>query len=254
MILSLTGGFFAGLRIRENRRVGSAVAVICAAMLILRALFRHFPDIEFALFPFGWYGPIHVWWAVPFAFMLFGVGIGQLRSRREKWALGMLAAALFFATVYQGWATVRIDPAELRGVPNADGVVFQTTKFSCGAAAAATLLTRIGEPTTEREMALRCGTNAVTGTDEIAVGLCLRKKMAGTGKAVRVIRADWAALRRISLPAMATIRLSMLLDHWVVILKVTPDRVTVADPSNGIRTVSRERFLDQWLGVLVVVS
>ena len=253
LIFSLTGSFLLGLRIRGNRALASIVAVVCTLMLVIRAIFRHFPDIEFALLPFGWYSAIHAWWAVPFAFLLFGIGIVQLRSKRERWGLGFLAAALFFATVSHGWATVRLDPDEQNGVPDARCVVFQTTKFSCGAAAAATVLTRIGYPTTEREMAIRCGTNAVTGTDEIAAALCLREKLGATEKQVQVNRAEWDDLRRMPMPVMATNRMSALLDHWVVILKVEPERVTVADPTIGIHPLTRDRFLKQWLGVLVRV-
>lgn len=252
-MVCLAASFLAGARIGKNRLAASAVSVGCAAMLVLRAFFRHFPDVEFTLLPFGWYAAVHAWWAGPFAFHLFGAAIRQLRNRREKAALGLLALIFFFAVAYQGWATVKLDPSMLQGTPNADGVVHQSTKFSCGAAAAATLLTRIGYPTTEREMALRCGTNAVTGTDEIAVAFCLREKLVGTDKQVRMIRADWATLLGTPLPVLATIRHSLVLDHWVVVLKTSSERVIVADPTKGIVTLTRDRFMDQWLGVLVAV-
>src|SRR5262249_30466764 len=34
--------------------------------------------------------------------------------------------------------------------------------------------------------------------------------------------------------------------HWIVVYQVTPKRVTVADPGEGVRTMSKDEFLDGW--------
>ncbi len=255
LILSLIIAFGIGHIIgKTSRRTATVVSVACALLIVLKAYFHHYPDVEFSLILSVRYAYIQPWWPSFFALMLFGLGIGQAATRREKIGLGLLSTVLFLTVLYKGWATLSTDPERFLALPNRNGVVLQTTKFSCGAAASATLLTRLGISTSEREMAALSGTNPVTGTGEIAVALGLRRKLDGSGRQVAMIRAGWNDLRRLKRPAMANIRLSFLQDHWVVVLDTTADTVTIADPSTGIRTLPRKRFLAQWLGVLVFVA
>jgi predicted double-glycine peptidase len=254
----LTSGLIAAFKLghaigKRSRRAATVGSVCCAVLIVSKAYFHHHPEVEFDLIPFAGYAHVQAWWPFFFALLLFGSGIAQTPRRREKIALALLSGILFLSVIYKGWATVR-DVDRLMALTNQQNVILQSTKFCCGAAAAATLLTRIGIDTDEREMARLAGTNHVTGTEEIAVALGLRRKLAGSGRRAMIIRADWDEIRRLNGPAMANIRLSFLQDHWVVILDTTPDTVTIADPSTGIQSMSRNRFLAQWLGMLVFVE
>ena len=255
LLVVLAASFVLGHTIGKMRpRTATALSVGCAFLIVVKAFFHHYPDVEFSTIPYAWYAHIQPWWPSFFALMLFGLGIARAGKRREKFGLGLLSAVLFLSLLYTGWARVQSGADRFMSLPNRNGVVLQTTKFSCGAAASATLLTRLGMPASEREMAELSGTNYVTGTDEIAAALGLRRKLDGTDQEVKMIRADWQDLRNLNRPAMANMRLSFLQDHWVVVLEITPESVKIADPSSGIRSLTHSRFLDQWLGVLVFVE
>lgn len=251
LITALVLGLVIG---KKSKPAATIVSVFCALMILAKAFFHYHPDVEFSMIPFVWYARIEPWWASFFALMLFGLGIAQASKRREKFGLGLLSGVLFLSIAYTGWATVQSGADRYRSYPNRNGVFIQTTEYSCGAAASATLLTRLGMSTSEREMARLSGTNYVTGTDEIAVALGLRRKLAGTGRKAAIIRAEWNDIRGLNKPAMVNVRLGFLRDHWIVVLETQPDAVKIADPSTGIRMTSRETFLSQWLGVLVFVE
>jgi ABC-type bacteriocin/lantibiotic exporter with double-glycine peptidase domain len=103
-------------------------------------------------------------------------------------------------------------------------------------------------------MARRCGTNALTGTDEFAMCRGLRGKLAGRGWRVRLDRGEWADILALNGPAMAALRESPGEDHWVVVLGADSRRIVVGDPRHGPVCFTREWFLDRWRGVLVTVE
>lgn len=239
---------------RWGRRALILSISLCAAVILVRGFCLYFPDLEYRLLPFDGYADFRPILAFPVATLFLGTAIPLVRTRAVR--LLALAMALFIPLlegVLVG-VTLRMDYSRLTGRPGSDGVVLQSSPYSCGAAAAATLLHRIGVPADERRMAELCRTNALTGTDLFLVCSGLRRALAGKGYRVGLVRAGWEELLKTPLPALATVRLSWRIDHWVVVLAAGPDAVTVGDPLRGLRTLSRREFLDDWLGVLVTVT
>jgi hypothetical protein len=113
-------------------------------------------------------------------------GIGRLRKF-------LLVAALLLATL-------RVVSAPWVGRPPVcgdrweKGVCMQTTTASCGAAAAATLLSRCGVGASEAEMVDLCLTR--NGTSRLGLYRGLRLKTRGTPWQVEVFSGDVAGLRR----------------------------------------------------------
>jgi ATP-binding cassette subfamily B protein len=93
----------------------------------------------------------------------------------------------------------------------------------------------------------------LAGTDRQGTSLA---GLVQAGKAIgfeaRGVRATADALDRVDLPAIA---------HWseggrhhfVVVYRLRGKSVTVGDPANGIRNLSRREFLDSWTGILVLL-
>ncbi|MBP7865042.1 MAG: hypothetical protein KA419_03755 [Acidobacteria bacterium] len=239
---------------RWGRRALGVSIGLCVAVILARGFCLFFPDIEYRLLPYDWYADVRLILAFPVASLFLGTAIPLVQTR----AVRLLALALaLFIPLFEGLlvvVTLRMDHARLTGRPGTDGVVLQSSPYSCGAAAAATFLNRIGVPCDERRMAELCQTNAMTGTDLFLVCRGLRRALAGKGLRVGLVRAGWEELRQTPLPALATVRLSWRIDHWVVVLAVGPDAVTVGDPLRGLRTLSRRAFLEDWRGVLVTVT
>jgi hypothetical protein len=257
-LLALPGfaaAYAAGFRLaRRAGRVPAVVAGVGTSFIVLRAVLRWLPDLDYALLPFDLYAALRPWWAFPFIFVVLGVGTPRMSTPFARRGLAVFAGILYLYAASRLVATAVIDLAEFRGVPGVEGNCGQTTDYSCGAAAAATMLARLGVPSDEREMVLLCGTTALTGTDEFGVCRGLRNKLVGTGSRVGIVRTDWEGLRRRPLPAMAVVAHSFLVDHWVVVLEAGEGEALVGDPlfARPYRQ-KKEEFLRRWRGVLVEV-
>lgn len=118
----------------------------------------------------------------------------------------------------------------------------------CGAACLATVARAHGlkiPTTTIRQYAGtdQRGTN-VLGMIEAAQHL---------GFEAKGVKGNLDALAHIPLPGIAHVVIDNL-QHFVVIHKVTPKHITIADPARGIITQSREEFATIWTGVLILLT
>lgn len=255
-LLTLLAALGLGLRVgrvdavegeRGARRSTAALGVSLAALL-LRVALR--PSHELAL-PLDLYAVVRPWWPAPFALLALGVAARRLSTDGARKGALLLAALVLVVTLHRLACTAAFDPGALTGRVEADGVCRQTHGKTCGAAAAATLLAHHGVAADEAEMAARCVTNDLTGTDLLGVVRGLRQKLEGTGRAVALRHGGWDDLRA---PAMVTLAHGALVDHWVVVRAVAADRVVVGDPLVGVRELSREEFTRVWRGALLVVE
>jgi len=254
-LLGFAAAYAAGFRLaRRAGRLPAVVVGIGTSFVVLRAVLRWHPDLDYALLPFDLYAAVRPWWAFPFMFVVLGVGTPRMSTPFARRGLAVFAGVLCLYAASRLVATAVLDPADFRGVPGVEGNCGQTTDYSCGAAAAATMLARLGISSDEREMVFLCGTTALTGTDEFGVCRGLRNKLAGTGSRVGIVRTDWEGLRRRALPAMAVVAHSFLVDHWVVVLEAGEGEVLVGDPliARPYR-MKKAEFLRRWRSVLVVV-
>ncbi len=248
---SLAAGWFLGKR---GKKVASITIASCLGFLLVRALFRFTPALEFALLPFETYAIWRPWWAIPFGLITLGAGAPHMSTELAKKGLLVFGVGLWLVSAQRLVITALFDPSELTGVVRRDGVCQQTTGYTCGAAAAATLLAHYGIAADEREMAERCWTNALTGTDQLCVARGLRQKIAGTGRRVAIATTTYDELVTRGEPAMVTIRWSFLIDHWVVVLEANPERAIVGDPLHGLQKYTRAQFLEKYRGVTVTLE
>ncbi|MBE7175293.1 MAG: peptidase domain-containing ABC transporter [Mucilaginibacter polytrichastri] len=78
------------------------------------------------------------------------------------------------------------------------------------------------------------------------------KKIGFTAKGVK---APPEALREIPLPAIAHVIVQEQMNHYVVIYKVTRDRVQIMDPADGqLHELTHEEFGQLWTGVLLLIA
>ncbi len=260
VVLASIGAAWAGDRLGRgepppapaSRRATIAVALGLATLLV-RGWLRFHPAAEAWVLSADWYPILRPWWSLPPAFLVLGVGVQRMSTPLARRGVALFAALLFLGSAHRLWVTASFAPEHITGVVRAqDGVCLQSTDYTCGAASAAMLLHQHGVKATERDLAERSWTNALTGTDELCVARGLRRSLPD-GWRVEVVETDWAGLRALNAPAAATRRFQLMVDHWVLIESTTETHAVVLDPLAGRQTLPRAELEALWRGVLVVV-
>lgn len=69
------------------------------------------------------------------------------------------------------------------------------------------------------------------------------------------VRGDWDSLFKIPMPTIAHVVVKEVLQHYVVLIKVTKDYIEVMDPGDGeYHKIPHEDFKKSWTGVLVLLT
>jgi len=255
LLLLAWGAHFLGKKVGQQGRWAVFLGlVVCIPIIGTRWLIRVYPSTAGVLFPFDWYGTVHIWWGFPMALFLLGVPRTAKLGNTMRRLVRASSILLWVAFMPYLVGVLLANPSALNGMQDSRGLCNQTSNYSCGAASAASLLSHVGVRATESEMATLCHTNPMMGTDPVSVRYGLKKKLAGRNYDVTARRATWEDLTRRSEPAMALIKWGFLLDHWVVVLDADQDIVTVADPTQGTIKCSRDQFLDAWRGIIVTID
>jgi predicted double-glycine peptidase len=134
-------------------------------------------------------------------------------------------------------------------------IVRQQFDFSCGSAALATLLTyHYGIPISEEEI-LR---EMIARGDEARIRnagfslLDMRNFLARRGMRAEGFRLPLDKLAEAGVPAIALVDTNGY-RHFVLLRGISADRILLADPALGTRSMPRVRFEESWNGVLFVI-
>lgn len=147
-------------------------------------------------------------------------------------------------------------PARRGGAARTEVAVFrryplvrQRDETDCGAAALATVATYYRRPV---------GLEAVrdlAGTDRQGSNLRGVIQAAGRlGFLAEAVKGPFEELPQVPLPAIAHVRTHQNLGHFVVLYKVTPTGVVVADPAGAVKKLTKEEFCEAWTGYLVLLT
>ncbi|MEN4007320.1 MAG: C39 family peptidase [Methanobacteriaceae archaeon] len=122
----------------------------------------------------------------------------------------------------------------------------QSTDYSCGPAALATVLQNIGISATEGELKVLAGTNNETGTN-----------MYGLARAVHAKGLNATGMKLSVDDLRTNMIVHVILDgegHYSVIREITESSVKLADPSKGNIVLSRGEFAEIFTGNVLVIS
>ena len=154
--------------------------------------------------------------------------------------------------LFSGWmeflapALARGELRELKTLMSGQGVCLQTTDYTCGPAAAVTLLRMHGFPAEEGDLALLAKASLHTGADAPGLVAAIERRFGSAG-----VTADMASdqtydeLARAG-ECLAVVPADANTDHWVAVLKATDDEVFIADPLQGMKKVKRAKFEQSW--------
>jgi predicted double-glycine peptidase len=176
----------------------------------------------------------------------------------RQWPLRVIlacaVAGLFVIGLEPGWALATFRPDDYTGRAGRDGVCPQTQYYTCGAAAAATLLGQYGVRTDECEMARLCGSAPLTGTDEVSVCCALQEELRDAGYRVTIERPGQDAVGRYLRPVMTRMKMDRLRDHWVVLFAINDSFAVVGDPVQGRMQVPASDFFADWRGTVIAAG
>jgi len=180
----------------------------------------------------------------------------KLPNRRDRVAVSVLMFVVVCATSVWPFLAPAFNQSYLAGLTTRvgrDGVCLQNTDYTCGPAAAVTGLRKLGFKADEGEIAILAHTSSATGTppDILARTLEDRYGKDGLSSEYRVFK-NAAELRSV-VPFLAVIKFNIMLDHYVTVLDVNDDEVTVGDPLLGLTKLSHAEFEEKWRFVGVVL-
>lgn len=227
------------------------------AIVFVFAVVWRIPSLTYAP-PFSWFmlGPKKF---VVFGFvatMLLTTPLSRVPQRRLRLLVcGLMGVIVFFMAIWPFIAPMvdRRQLSRLHTEIDKDGVCLQTTDYTCGPAAAVTVLRKLGLPAEEGQIAILSYTSGQEGTSEdmLADGLAQEYGSRGILAECRVFHSV-AELQQ-ACPVLAVVKYSLLVDHWVAVLDVTGSEVVVGDPLGGLVHMTHEEFAERWRFVGIVV-
>ena len=213
---------------------------------------RHFPELNF-LPVFAWLTEGRREYAVlgiSVAMLLMTLS-PRLPSRGQKTliaALALIAALKTAVLPFLGPILVRSQMVSIETEIDAEGVCRQTSPYTCGPAAAVTVLRRLGFEADEGEIAIHAGTGPTTGTPADMLCRAIHQLFGDRGIECRYRQFDSVADLNRSGLTIALVKLNFFMDHYVAVRRVTDEHVVVADPLMGQRRLSHADFEKRWRG------
>jgi len=184
--------------------------------------------------------------------VLLTVPLPKMKHRRER----ILVAVFMGAFVVRYCALPFLLPAmnygelsRLETRIDDNNICLQGTGYTCGPAAAVTVLRRLGVSADEGPLALAAHANWASGTPMDSLCTAIEVQYGG---AWRPAYFDSLADLRGREPAIAVVKFSFMVDHYVTILAIGEDEVAIGDPLKGRISLTHEEFLDQWRHVAIV--
>ena len=121
--------------------------------------------------------------------------------------------------------------------------VRQLDQTDCGPAVLATIAKHYGLSLSKTRLRDVAGTD-LRGTSLLGLQLTAER----IGFHATGVRADWDSLvAAVDLPAIAHIANDKGLGHFVVVHEIQGDTVTIADPAEGLRKLTKAEFCEHWL-------
>ncbi len=244
-------GVFLGIVFSRFRKpywmLGYFLSLLLIAMLVAT---RYIGSLAFAP-PFFWITAGRVKFVILSLAATMGLitPLSRLPHKVEKLIICILL------TVVVVWFSVLpfLVPALIRGYlanlatrVDSNGICFQSTDYTCGPAAAVTALRKLGLSAHEGELAVLSHTSPMVGTLPWCLYTALQDRYGAEGLRCQYRRFDSVGQLKHAGVTLVVVRDTFLSDHCVAVLEVSDQRVTVADPVLGKKSLSYKQFEKIW--------
>jgi predicted double-glycine peptidase len=194
---------------------------------------------------------------------LFGIFVAlSVRVIKRKLHLLLLISivpaigvSLWFCVTYFGpsiW--FRHELKNLQTTFSKDGICKQTTGFTCGPAAAVTVLSQLGIEAQEGELAITSKCSLKNGSTYENLASAIKKLYGKKGIDCSIRNFDSIDQLKDICPMIAVIKLSFVMDHYTAVLEVTEDKVIAGDPIVGKKEWTYEDFRKKWRFVGIIIK
>ncbi|HWQ91652.1 MAG TPA: cysteine peptidase family C39 domain-containing protein [Clostridia bacterium] len=189
------------------------------------------------------------------AIMMLSALLARLPKKQTRVVLCLLALVIGCVSVlpFAGPVINRADLAALQTRVDADGICRQSNEYTCGPAAAVTVLRKLGLNAEEGEIAILARSCAMVGTDPDVLARALQKRYGGEGIVVEYRSFNKAEELKSSGLTIAVVAFNAMQDHCVAILGMEANQVRIGDPLSGLSLMPVEEFEKNWQFVGIVV-
>ena len=194
-------------------------------------------------------------WRYPLLALVISLGLCTCAPRlRFVWQRRLVMALMgvfltwFCVVPFIAAAILQTDYAQLPGRFDPQGVCRQSRSYTCGPAAAATALRRLGIIATEGQLARLSRSTPFSGTLPQTLAHALETRYKDDGLQCRYEPVTSVEQLRQDSVTLAILREGFLADHCVAVLDVTDHTVVLGDPQSGRRTITRMQFEHVWRG------
>ncbi len=256
VILLAVSGVLLGRRFwRFKNRIWVVAYTVPLSVVAIIAVPRWLPQAEL-IRPFKWIVAGRTEFAVMalVCTLLLTAPLSRLPQRRNRRAVVLLMILITGYHCVLPFLMPAIEYSRLAALETTldrDGVCLQSTQFSCGPAAAVTVLRSLGVPAEEGDVAIWSHTTRFTGAPMDSLCNAMRNNY---GVESRLIHCRDVSELRGKGPFVAVVKFNLVCDHYVAVLSVTETLVTVGDPLLGLRTCTPEEFEKEWRRCAIVID
>lgn len=180
------------------------------------------------------------------AAILLMTPLSRLPQRRKRVAIVILLIVVVTQMSFIPFLAPAFNCRYLSGLKtmiDSHGVCLQSTDYTCGPAAAVTVLRQHGLEAEEGRIAVLARTTRFTGTPPDLLCMAVEKVSGLQGRFTYAPSLDHL---RDKVPFIALVKYAFLIDHYVTVLEVRDDAVVIADPLIGRTELTRSEFDDRW--------
>jgi predicted double-glycine peptidase len=189
--------------------------------------------------------------------MVLATPLMKLPKCRDRIAVGLLAACIVLITSVWPFLAPAFNQKYLANLVtrmDRDGICLQNTSYTCGPAAAVTALRKLGFPADEGQIAILAHTSSATGTPPDILAQALRERYGREGLVCEYHAFRDAAELKRCCPVLVIVKFSFMLDHYVAVLDVKDNAVTVGDPLLGLTILTPAELQEKWRSVGVTLK
>ncbi|MFW6304122.1 MAG: cysteine peptidase family C39 domain-containing protein [Candidatus Sumerlaeota bacterium] len=249
-VVGVAAGWWFSRRHDKSWLLGFLIPLLGVGLLLIPL---RLPRMQFVP-PFAWLSAGRVEYALMafFVTMLFTTPLCRLEERRMRTWVAVFMTLVFVRVSLLPFLSPALTYGHISGIEtriDLDGVCLQNNQYTCGPAAAVTVLRAMGIAAEESAIALEARTNPLTGTPPDSLCGAVEVLYALSGDLEYPVDITDAQGRE---PFLAVVKHSFLVDHYVAILDVDETGVVIGDPLEGMRKASVKEFEVEWRGAIVV--